>query len=192
LGFQVTPAAVGIARYAGLRGQMLLAAGWPIPFQPPAGSAVEPAVTLALIRQESSFDVAAESPVGALGLMQLMPATARLVAQQQGVAVSQGQLTTDPDANMTLGTAYFAGLMQHFDDCLPLAIGGYNAGPNRVDQWLQQNGDFRTGAPDVLDWIELIPFDETRNYVERVTEGVEIYRAKEGQALPHPLQKWLH
>ncbi|WP_284945763.1 lytic transglycosylase domain-containing protein [Acidisoma cladoniae] len=197
LGFQVTPAAVGIARYAGLHGQMLLAAGWPIPFQPPTSSPIEAAVTLALIRQESSFDVAAVSPVGALGLMQLMPATARLVAQKQGLSVSQGQLTSDPDANMALGTAYFASVLQHFDDCLPLAVAAYNAGPNRVDQWLQQNGDFRTpataaAAPDVLDWIELIPFDETRNYVERVTEGVEIYRAKEGVTLAHPLQPWLH
>ncbi len=193
LGFQVPAAAVGAARIAGLHGTMLVSDGWPIPFQPPAGAGVEPAVTLGLIRQESSFDVGAASPVGALGLMQLMPDTARVVAQQQGVAVSEAQLTDDPDVNMTLGSAYFAGLLARFDNCLPLAIAGYNAGPNRVDQWLGQNGDFRTpGGPDVIDWIELIPFDETRNYVQRVTEGIEIYRAKEGQALPYPLQPWLH
>jgi soluble lytic murein transglycosylase len=191
LGFQVPAAAVGVARYAGLHGQMLLAAGWPIPVQPPAG-AVEPAVLLALMRQESSFDVAAVSPAGALGLMQLMPATARLVAGQQGVALTPGALTRDPSINMTLGTDYFGGLLQRFDNCLPCAIAGYNAGPNRVDQWLAQNGDFRTpSGPDVLDWIELIPFDETRNYVQRVTEGIEIYRAKEGVVLPHPLAAWL-
>ena len=193
LGFQVPNAAVGIARVAGLHGTMLLEAGWPMPFQPPANAGIEPAVTLGLIRQESSFDVAAESPVGALGLMQLMPATAQQVALKQGQPISVGQLTIDPDVNMSLGTAYFAGVMAHFDNCLPLAIAAYNAGPNRVDSWLGQNGDFRTpGGPDVLDWIELIPFDETRNYVERVTEGIAIYRAKEGQALPYPLQPWLH
>jgi soluble lytic murein transglycosylase len=193
LGFEVPAAAVGIARSAGLHGTMLVTDGWPTPFQPPASAGVEPAVTLGLIRQESSFDVGAESPVGALGLMQLMPATARVVAQQQGVALSAGQLTEDPDVNMTLGSAYFAGLLAQFDNCLPLAIAGYNAGPNRVNQWLAQNGDFRTpGGPDVLDWIELIPFDETRNYVERVIEGIAIYRAKEGQAVPYPLQPWLH
>ncbi len=193
LGFQTPSTAVFIARLAGLHGTMLMANGWPTPFQPPASAGIEPAVTLGLIRQESSFDVAAESPVGALGLMQLMPATARVVARQQGVAVSDGQLTTNPDVNMTLGSAYFAGLLARFDNCLPLAIAGYNAGPNRVGQWLGQNGDFRTpGGPDVLDWIELIPFDETRNYVERVTEGIAIYRAKEGQAVPYPLQPWLH
>jgi soluble lytic murein transglycosylase len=83
--------------------------------------------------------------------------------------------------------------MQRFDNCLPLSIASYNAGPNRVDQWLAQNGDFRVpGGPDVLDWIELIPFDETRNYVQRVTEGIAIYRAKEGVAVPYPLQQWLH
>jgi soluble lytic murein transglycosylase len=193
LGFQVPAAAVGAARIAGLHGTMLVSDGWPMPFQPPASASVEPAVTLGLIRQESSFDVGAESPVGALGLMQLMPDTARVVAQQQGVAVSEAQLTDDPDVNMTLGSAYFAGLLARFDNCLPLAIAGYNAGPNRVDQWLGQNGDFRTpGGPDVIDWIELIPFDETRNYVQRVIEGIAIYRAKEGQALPYPLQPWLH
>jgi soluble lytic murein transglycosylase len=193
LGFQVPSAAVGVARIAGLHGTMLVTDGWPTPFEPPDRAGVEPAVTLGLIRQESSFDVGAESPAGALGLMQLMPATARLVAQQQGVALSEGQLTEDPDVNMTLGSVYFAGLLARFDDCLPLAIAGYNAGPNRVDQWLGQNGDFRTpGGPDVLDWIELIPFDETRNYVERVVEGIGIYRAKEGQAVPYPLQPWLH
>ena len=192
-GFQVPSAAVGVARFAGLHGTMLVTDGWPTPFQPPASAGVEPAVTLSLIRQESSFDVGAESPVGALGLMQLMPATARLVAQQQGVRLSGGQLTEDPDVNMALGSAYFSGLLAQYDNCLPLAVASYNAGPNRVGQWLSQNGDFRvTGGPDVLDWIELIPFDETRNYVERVTEGIGIYRAKEGQAVPYPLQPWLH
>ncbi|MBW4023772.1 MAG: lytic transglycosylase domain-containing protein [Proteobacteria bacterium] len=193
LGFGLPSAAVGIARLAGLHGTMLVGPGWPTPFSPPTNAGVEPAVALSLIRQESSFDVAAESGAGALGLMQLMPATARLVASQQGVHVSEWQLTTDPDVNMRLGTAYFARLLARFGDCLPLAIAGYNAGPNRVDQWLGENGDFRTpGGPDVLDWIELIPFDETRNYVERVVEGIAIYRAKEGQAVPYPLQPWLH
>ena len=193
LGLQTPAAAVGIARFAGLHGTMLVADGWPTPFQPPASAGIEPAVALGLIRQESSFDVAAESPSGALGLMQLMPATARLVAQQQGVALSEEQLTQDPDVNMTLGSAYFSGLLAQFDNCLPLAIASYNAGPNRVEQWLAQNGDFRTpGGPDVLDWIELLPFDETRNYVERVIEGIGIYRAKEGQAVTYPLQPWLH
>lgn len=194
LGFGVPQAAVGIARMAGLHGTMLLRAGWPIPFQPPVDAGVEPAVSLGLIRQESSFDVAALSPAGALGLMQLMPATAALQAKKQGVALSsQWALTSQPELNMTLGTGYFAGVLAHFDGCLPLAIAAYNAGPRRVDQWLAQNGDFRTpGGPDVLDWLELIPFTETRNYVQRVVEGIAIYRAEEGVTQPYPLQPWLH
>lgn len=194
LGFGVPQAAVGLARMAGLHGTMLLRAGWPIPFQPPVDAGVEPAVSLGLIRQESSFDVAALSPAGALGLMQLMPATAALQARKQGVALaSQWSLTSQPELNMTLGTGYFAGVLAHFDGCLPLAIAAYNAGPRRVDQWLAQNGDFRTpGGPDVLDWLELIPFNETRNYVQRVVEGIAIYRAEEGVTQPYPLQPWLH
>ncbi|MCB8873766.1 lytic transglycosylase domain-containing protein [Acidisoma silvae] len=193
VGFQIPYAGVGLARVAGLHGTMLLNAGWPIPFQPTANAGIEPAVTLGLIRQESSFDVGAVSPAGALGLMQLMPATARLQARQDGTTVSNWQLTSAPDVNMTLGNAYFSGLMARFDNCLPLSIASYNAGPNRVDQWLAQNGDFRTpGGPDVLDWIEMIPFDETRNYVQRVTEGIAIYRAREGVVTPYPLAQWLH
>jgi len=194
LGFGVPQAAVGLARMAGLHGTMLLKAGWPMPFQPPVDAGVEPAVSLGLIRQESSFDVAAVSPAGALGLMQLMPTTAQLQAKKQGVALaSQWSLTSQPDVNMTLGTGYFAGVLAHFDGCLPLAIAAYNAGPRRVDQWLAQNGDFRTpGGPDVLDWLELIPFNETRNYVQRVVEGIAIYRAEEGVTQPYPLQPWLH
>lgn len=194
LGFGVPQAAVGLARVAGLHGTMLLRAGWPIPFQPPVDAGVEPAVSLGLIRQESSFDVAALSPAGALGLMQLMPATAALQARKQGVPLSSPwALTSEPELNMTLGTGYFGGVLAHFDGCLPLAIAAYNAGPRRVDQWLAQNGDFRTpGGPDVLDWLELIPFNETRNYVQRVVEGIAIYRAEEGVTQPYPLQPWLH
>lgn len=194
LQFGVPQAAVGLARMAGAHGTMLLRAGWPTPVQPPTEAGVEPAVALGLMRQESSFDVEAVSPAGALGLMQLMPATARLQAKKQGVALrSSWALTSQPEVNMTLGTGYFAGVLAHFDGCLPLAIAAYNAGPHRVDQWLAQNGDFRSpGGPDVLDWLELIPFNETRNYVQRVVEGIAIYRAEEGVTQPYPLQPWLH
>jgi soluble lytic murein transglycosylase len=193
-GFGVPQAGVYVARIAGSQGTMLLRAGWPMPVSPPTGAGVEPAVALGLMRQESSFDQQAVSPTGALGLMQLEPATARLQARQQGVKLSSlWALTNDPQVNMTLGTGYFAGVLAHFDGCLPLAIAAYNAGPHRVDEWLAQNGDFRAaGGPDVLDWLELIPFSETRNYVQRVIEGIAIYRAEEGIAEPYPLQAWLH
>ena len=92
---------------------------------------------------------------------------------------------------MRLGTAYLAGLLDHFSGVLPYAIASYNAGPNRVAEWLNTNGDPATGTIDMIDWIELIPFEETRNYVQRVIENLVIYRARAGAVLPHPLARSL-
>jgi soluble lytic murein transglycosylase len=110
--------------------------------------------------------------------MQLMPATARTVAGRIGEQTSLMALTTDAAHNMRLGTAYLQAMLDQFGGSLPLAVAAYNAGPNRVAEWLAANGDPRAGAVDMLDWIELIPFTETRNYVQRVLENVVIYRAK--------------
>lgn len=169
--------AIALARRAGRDGLMLVDTGWPRPVSPPAGI-VEQAVALGLIRQESSFDHQAGSPAGALGLMQLMPATAAAVARRLDEPSSSGALTLDPGYNMRLGTAYLRSLLDQFGGALPLALAGYNAGPGRVRQWLAANQDPRQGSVDMVDWIELIPFTETRNYVQRVLENVEIYRAK--------------
>jgi soluble lytic murein transglycosylase len=136
------------------------------------------------MRQESSFEVAAVSSSGARGLMQLMPATAQTVAKQLGVPASIPTLTTNADHNMQLGTAYLQEVLAQFGDCLPLAAAAYNAGPHRVTQWLADNGDPRAGPIDMVDWIELIPFNETRNYVQRVTENVVIYRARRNDPAP--------
>ncbi len=168
--------AVALARRAGRDGLVLPDAGWPIPVEPPAG-AIEPAVLLGLMRQESSFDDQAVSPSGARGLMQLMPGTAADMIRRIGETVPY----TDPQANMRLGTAYLQGLLDQFG-ALPLALAAYNAGPRRVNEWLTANGDPRTGAVDMVDWIELIPFNETRNYVQRVLENVTVYRARRGGA----------
>ncbi len=181
--------AVAIARRAGRDGVMLTEAGWPVAVDAPAGP-VEPALTLGLIRQESNFDAQAASPVGARGLMQLMPATAAAVARKLGEAANLPALS-DPGYNMRLGTAYLAGLLQQFGGAMPYAVAGYNAGPGRVTDWLAANGDPGAGPVDMIDWIELIPFGETRNYVQRVIENVVIYRALSGTALPHPLTRWL-
>jgi soluble lytic murein transglycosylase len=185
LGVGLPDLAVAIARRAGVDGVLLPDTGWPTTVQPPAGP-VEPAVTLGLIRQESSFDVSAVSPAGAQGLMQLMPGTATEVARQLGEQVSPVSLTVDPQENMVLGTTYFRQLLDQFGGALPLAIAAYNAGPTRVQQWLGEIGDPRTGAIDWVDWIEMIPFDETRNYVQRVLENITVYRAQRGvtTALP--------
>ena len=129
-------------------------------------------------------------PSGARGLMQLMPFTAQAMAKQIGTATSLVSLTSDPAHNMRLGTAYLREMLDRFDNSLPLAVAAYNAGPHRVDQWLADNGDPRAGPIDMLDWIELIPFNETRNYVQRVLENVVVYRARRGESTPTLLAQW--
>ncbi len=144
---------------------------------------VEPALALAIARQESEFRVDAGSSVGALGLMQLMPGTASDVAGWLGLPYSRARLTTDWEYNATLGSEYLAYLTREFGDSPVMIAAGYNAGPGRPAQWMRDRGDPRRGMGnadpvDVVDWIEHIPFRETRNYVMRVTEGVPIYRAR--------------
>jgi soluble lytic murein transglycosylase len=189
-GFGMPDLAVAIARRAGQDGLMLPESGWPLAASPPAGP-VEPALALGLIRQESNFDTEAASPVGARGLMQLMPATAQAVAKKLGEPASLTALSTDPAYNMRLGTSYLAGLLEQFNGSVPYAVAGYNAGPTRVNEWLATNGNPGSGSVDMIDWIELIPFSETRNYVQRVIENLVIYRARTGSLLPHPLAHWL-
>jgi len=181
--------AVFVARRMGRDGLLLPQAGWPIAAEPPDGP-VDASVALGLIRQESSFDIGAVSPSGARGLMQLMPFTAQAVAKQIGAATSLVTLTSDPAHNMRLGTAYLREMLDRFDNSLPLATAAYNAGPHRVDEWLAANGDPRTGPIDMLDWIELIPLNETRNYVQRVLENVVVYRARRGESTPTLLAQW--
>jgi peptidoglycan lytic transglycosylase len=181
--------AVFIARRMGRDGLALPEAGWPIAAEPPDGP-VDTSVALGLIRQESSFDIGAISPSGARGLMQLMPFTAQAVAKQIGTPTSPVSLTADPAHNMRLGTEYLRQMLDRFDNSLPLAIAAYNAGPHRVDEWLIENGDPRIGPIDMLDWIELIPINETRNYVQRVLENVVIYRAHRGEITPTLLAQW--
>jgi soluble lytic murein transglycosylase len=174
--------AVFIARRMGRDGILLPRMGWPEPFSPPAPP--DQAFSLGIMRQESSFDISAVSSSGARGLMQLMPATAQAVAHQLGMPVSLGGLIADAAQNMRLGTTYLQEVLNRFDNCIPLASAAYNAGPRRVAQWLAQNGDPRVGPVDMVDWIELIPVGETRNYVQRVTENVTIYRAQRNDPTP--------
>ncbi len=180
--------AVVVARRMGRDGLALPRMGWPAPFDPPTPP--DASFSLGIMRQESNFDVGAISSSGARGLMQLMPPTATVVARQLGVAASIPSLTYDSRQNMRLGTAYLQQLLNSFDGCLPLAAAAYNAGPTRVAQWLGDNGDPRSGPVDMIDWIELIPADETRNYVQRVIENVQIYRAQRGDASPVLTTPW--
>ncbi len=174
--------AVFVARHMGRDGIALPHLGWPVPYNPSAPP--DPAFSLGIMRQESSFDVGAVSPSGALGLMQLIPPTASAVAKELGVLASVSRLTVDASHNIRLGTAYLQEVLTRFDNCLPLAAAAYNAGPHRVAQWLADNGDPRTGPIDMVDWIELIPTGETRNYVQRVIENVVIYRAARNDFTP--------
>jgi soluble lytic murein transglycosylase len=190
LGLGYPQSAVAIARSAGVAGQMLVREGWPVAQTPPA--TLEPAISLGIMRQESSFDPTAVSGAGAEGLMQLMPGTARKTSRDNGIPYNN---LFDPNQNMALGTAYLGGLIQQFGNCLPLAIAAYNAGPQNVANWIAENGDPEmrgqpTGA-DMIDWIEEIPFTETRNYVQRVTESIVIYRALQTGTAENPLSPWL-
>jgi soluble lytic murein transglycosylase len=167
------------ARQAARSGLILMEAGYPV-IAVPTTNAPEQALTLAIIRQESSFDQDARSRVGALGLMQLMPATAREVARELKITYVLEKLTADPDFNMRLGSSYLQAQLKNFDGSYVLAIAAYNAGPRRVTQWLKERGDPRDTAIDTIDWIERIPFAETRNYVQRVLEALHVYRLRLG------------
>lgn len=128
----------------------------------------------AITRQESQFDRAAISHAGARGLMQLMPGTAREQAGKMGLSYDAGRLTTDTSYNTQLGSSYFQRIFGIYGS-YPLAIAAYNAGPGNVNKWLRANGDPRTGGVDMVDWIEAIPYLETRNYVQRVLENAVVY-----------------
>ena len=139
---------------------------------------VEDALALSIARRESEFRADAGSPVGALGLMQLMPATAEEVAGELAIGYSRSRLTSDWMYNARLGTRYLANLEERFGPSPVMIAAGYNAGPSRPATWMTERGDPRKGEVDVVDWIEHIPFTETRNYVMRVTESMPVYRAR--------------
>jgi len=133
-------------------------------------------VVLAIIRQESEFDRRANSWAGARGMMQLMKPTAKIVAKQAKLPYSISRLTKDPEYNIKLGSYYFNSLMENYNGVFPFAIAAYNAGPNRVKTWRRVNGDPSTGKITYVNWIELIRFKETRNYVQRVLENINVYK----------------
>ncbi len=163
-------------------GTTLYQIGYPVRTVPATEDSPERALVLAIIRRESEFLETATSSAGARGLMQLMPGTASNVAQRLGIPHSPDQLTGDPEHNIRLGSNYLAQMLDRFGGSYVLAIAAYNAGPARVDQWLERLGDPRRPGVDVIDWIESIPFYETQNYVQRVLEDVQVYRVRLGAA----------
>lgn len=178
--------AIRVTKRNNRAGRGLVRAAYPTPdFKPLVKGNGKPLVeiplVLSIIRQESGFFADAHSPAGARGLMQLLPNTAYKTARRFKLRYSRHRLVSDPDFNVTLGQAHLAELLDTFDGSYVLALTAYNAGPSRVRQWLRTNGDPRDKTVDVIDWIELIPFDETRNYVQRVFENLQMYRLRLGK-----------
>lgn len=170
---------VAAAKRASYTGVSLLRAGYPL-VPMPRNAGAEQALLLALTRQESAFDTRALSPTGARGLMQLMPATAHQIAKSLELPFAERKLSTDGIYNVTLGQAYLDSLIAQFNGSYVLAVASYNAGPGRVRQWMGEYGDPRSPDIDAIDWVEEIPFSETRNYVQRVLENLQVYRLRIG------------
>ncbi|MHA1547929.1 MAG: transglycosylase SLT domain-containing protein [Alphaproteobacteria bacterium] len=141
---------------------------------------VEKEVVYAIARQESKFNQQAISRAGARGLLQLMPATAKETAKALGLRYSRDRLTADPAFNATLGASFLGQMMDRFGGSYVMTFAAYNAGGSRVDDWIKRFGDPRDPDVDIVNWIEAIPFTETRNYVQRVMENLQVYRARFG------------
>lgn len=168
-------AAVSAAKVATRDGDILLEAGYPVIALPRAEQARLQPLVLGVARQESLFFPGAKSRAGALGLMQLTPATARLTARQVGLPYNREWLTSDAQYNLQLGSAHLSHLLTRYDGSFVLALAAYNAGPYAAERWVRDYGDPRNPAVDIVDWVELIPFGETRNYVQRVLDATAVY-----------------
>jgi soluble lytic murein transglycosylase len=176
--------AVAAAKKSLRRGVFVLSGAYPLAYLPTNRNGLEAELLLSLLRQESAFEVGAVSHAGARGLMQLMPATARRVARRLRLRYSKHKLLNDVEFNLAVGTAFLNGLINDYRGSYVLALAAYNAGPSRVKRWIRNNGDPRDSEIDVVDWIEMIPFNETRNYVQRVLENVQMYRLRTGKSNP--------
>ncbi len=170
--------AVLIAKQSAERGIILPRAYFPLTDMVPDNLPISRALALSISRRESEFDAAVISPAGARGLMQVMPGTAKQIAPTAGLPYEPGRLTSDPAYNVALGSTYLRSLVDEFGPSVALVASGYNAGPGRPRRWVSDFGDPRRKDVDVVDWVETIPFTETRTYVMRVAESVVIYRAK--------------
>ena len=161
---------------------VLIRAGYPLP-PTPKDNPLERDLTLAITRQESEFNPQAESPSGALGMMQLLPGTAKEVAKKNDLPYSLSRMD-DPLYNMTLGSYYLHRLIDSYDGSYVLAIGAYNAGPGNVRKWMQSFGTPDNDVDTAVNWIEKVPFSETRNYIQRVLENLQVFRTLEGHTQP--------
>jgi len=173
--------ALRVAKHGILVGDLAFSAYFPLHPMSTYGLPIDPELVLSIARRESEFDPTAVSRAGAAGMLQLMPGTASDLATKLNVPKDQQRLVTDWRFNAALGSAYLAELSTKFEGNVTLVAAAYNAGPNRVDQWLETLGDPRNGSVDIVDWIESIPYRETRNYVMRVTESLPAYRVRLGK-----------
>ena len=187
-----TDIGLAVSRKADRDGVTMVSAGWPT-LHIPDDAGVEKALILSVIRQESGFNAEIESGAGARGLMQLLPSTAQKIAKAIRLAFTPKKLD-QPDFNIRVGAAYLDNLLDDFQGSYILTLAAYNAGPARARRWVKEMGDPRNPSTDVVDWIESIPFSETRNYVQRVMESVEIYRRRlglsPGGGLEADLRRW--
>jgi len=170
--------ALKIAKVAAGEGNIMMAAYFPVTDLAAGPHPVPTEWVMSIARRESEFDPVVVSGAGARGLMQLMPGTAQAMAARLNVSYIGAALTRDPEYNARLGGAYLAKLMEDFGPNPVLVAVAYNAGPSRAHAWVGDRGDPRSAGVDVIDWIEMIPFRETRNYVMRVTESLPVYRAR--------------
>ncbi|MGB3555186.1 MAG: lytic transglycosylase domain-containing protein, partial [Jannaschia sp.] len=181
-----------IAKRAAQAGHELHRGYFPLTDLAELRSPVAPELSLAIARRESEFDPVVVSGAGARGLMQLMPGTAQDMARLIGVDYARGRLTSDPLYNARLGTAYLGELEEEFGKSVILVPAAYNAGPSRARRWSAEFGDPSDPGVDPVDWIEDVPFSETRNYIMRVSESLLPYRARlTGEAGEVALSRWL-
>ncbi len=184
--------ALKVAKEAAKSGTVVSAPYYPVTELAYFDVEVPPELAMAIARQESELNPEAVSPAGARGLMQIMPSTARKVAEDVGAEYTKSRLTSDWRYNARLGIAYLGGLVEEFNGSVLLAAAAYNAGPNRVRSWLEEYGDPRHRSVNKIDWIENIPYRETRNYVQRVLESLHVYRLRiNGEIEPVRLAKEL-
>jgi soluble lytic murein transglycosylase len=195
------------ARYTDARGMLLLgkaALNRGLPFDHYAypvngipafkqfGPEVEPSIVYAICRQESAFNQAVVSPAQAYGLMQVTPDAGRYVAKRAGVNFELNRMKTDPVYNAAMGAAELGGLLEDYRGSYILTFAAYNAGRGSVRKWIQRYGDPRDPKVDAVDWVEQIPFSETRNYVQRIMENLQVYRARFGGGSKLQIEADLH
>ena len=195
------------ARYTDARGMLLLGKAalnrglpfdhyaYPINGIPPfkqIGPEVEPSVVYSIARQESAFNPAVVSPAQAYGLMQVTPDAGRYVAKRAGVSFDLNRMKTDPVYNAVMGAAELGGLLEDYRGSYILTFAGYNAGRGSVKKWIERYGDPRDPKIDAVDWVEQIPFSETRNYVQRIMENLQVYRARFGGGTKLQIEADLH